>query len=389
MEKYYLWLLLAVGEGAPEISQLLKNTGSAEAAYEAFRGNTALLGPEISEHASRTTLESAEKLLAEIGKLGIKMITQDSPYYPELLKEQESPPCVLFAYGNTELLKNKLLTIVGSRNITGYTQSAIPRVMNGLGTRYTIVSSLSEGCDQLTCLNALKYGVPFIEVLPCGITQTYPKGSRTLRRFLVQNGGLLITECLPKTRASNALFLRRSRIIGGISAVTLVLQAGAESGALATAEYSRAPVFLPPNDVFRSEYAGTVSAVRAGCKMYYGLKDIETAFIRAKEQGKETESDKPKLRSRPQPKPKSPEPAGKTDKKTAPAEPPKSAPEEPDFESEKHRALYLAIRELDHPASTEELIGITGLDAADIAELLLDLELADKIVNKYNRYSVT
>ena len=82
-------------------------------------------------------------------------------------------------------------------------------------------------------------------------------------------------------------------------------------------------------------------------------------------------------------------PEKKEHKTTAPAEAPKSAPQEPEFESEKHRALYLAIQGLDHPASVEELIAITGFEAADIAELLLDLELSDTIVNKYNRYSVT
>ncbi|MCR4780333.1 MAG: DNA-protecting protein DprA [Ruminiclostridium sp.] len=391
MEKYYLWLLLALGEGAPEITQLIGSAGSPEAAYEAFRANAAPLGAELAERAEQTTLESAEKLLAEINKLGIKMITIDSPQYPALLKEQENPPCVLFAYGNTELLKRKLLTIVGSRAVTGYTRSAIPRIISELGRNYAAVSSLSEGCDQLTCLNALKYDVPFIEVMPCGVTQTYPKGSRTLRKFLVQNGGLLITECLPKTHSSNSVFLRRSRIIGGISAVTLVLQAGAHSGALATAEYSRAPVFLPPNDIFKPEYAGVVSAVRKGCKLYYGQQDIEAAFKRATEREKENApgDEKKKLRASPAPKPKAPAQDKKEDKKTTPAEPPKSAPEESDFESEKHRSLYLAISGLDHPAAAEELIGMTGFDAAEIAELLLDLELSDMIVNTHNRYTVT
>lgn len=391
MEKYYLWLLLAAGEGAPEITQLLRVHGTPEAAYNAFRNNTAPLGAEIAERAAKTTLESAEKLLTETGKLGIRIITIDSAAYPAQLKKQENPPCVLFAYGNTELLKGRLLTVVGSRKVTRHTQNTMPRLIHEIGSKYTIVSSLSEGCDQLTCLNALKNGVPFIEIMPCGITQTYPNGSRTLRRFLVQNGGLLLTEMLPKTRASNASFLRRSRIIGGISEVTLVLQAGEESGALKTAEYSKAPLFLPPGDPEAPEYAGTVAGIRAGCKMYYGLPDIEAAFRRAREAEKLPAPAHEKLTARTkQQKAVQPgAPAEKEDKKTAPPQAaPESAPGEQDFESDAHYRLYTVIRNADHALSAEELIALTGIEPAGISELLLDLELADRIENTHNRYTI-
>lgn len=390
MEKYYLWLLLVAGEGAPEITQLLKANGSAEAAYEAFRTNTAAAGSEIAERAERITLAKAEAILEDTLRLGIRVITIDSPDYPETLKNIENPPCVLFAFGNTELLRRRLVTVVGSRKVTAATRSAMPETIRSFGHRYTIVSSLSEGCDQLTCLNALKYGVDFIEVLPCGITQTYPAGSRTLRRFLVQNGGLLITEMLPRTRASNASFLRRSRIIGGISAVTLVLQAGEGSGALATAACSKAPIFLPPADPSRPEYAGTVAAVRKGFKMFYGPVDIEAAFRRAEAGTGIPGSVQPsELRRAARAKAAAKEKPADDDKKTTPPPAPESTAEESDFESPDHYGLYTAIAGLGHPASAEELIAMTGHTPGRINELLLDLEIAEKIVNMHNRYTVT
>ena len=235
MEKYYIWLLLALGEGRTEISQLLERFGTAQKAYEAFAGNTALLGAELTAKASGVSLEKAEKTLAAVTDNGTQLITWESEDYPEHLRRTENPPCVLFAKGDTSLLHKKLITMVGSRAITEYTASVIPQVIERLGNEYAIVGSLSEGCDQLICMNALKYRVPFIEILPCGLSHTYPTGSRTLRRFLLENNGLLISEFLPKTGSGQGNFLRRSRVIGGISYVTLVCQAGSESGALATA----------------------------------------------------------------------------------------------------------------------------------------------------------
>ena len=410
MEKYYIWLIMALGEGEPEINRLLNDFGTPDEVYEAFRKNTALLGPELSAKAEKITLESAEKQLADIEKLGIGTITLDSPDYPSELLKGDNPPCVLFTQGNTELLRKKLITIVGSRAVTGYTQSVIPTVIRDLGDEYAVVGTLSEGCDQLTCLNALKFGVPFIECMPCGHTQTYPAGSKTLRKFLLDNGGLLITENLPKTRSSHPVFHRRSRILGGISKVTLVLQAGSKSGALLTAEYSQAPLFMPPNDVFSSDYSGAVNAVRSGGKLYFGTADIEAAFRRAEgieETAKDTVKPKNDLyggitpakaaakakfrkTTRPKSDEKQSECASETEnKEMLPPETPQNVAEQSDFESTEHYTVYCAVRDSRSPIGVEELIGKTGFSADKLAELLLDLEIAGKLANEHNKYIVT
>lgn len=396
MEKYYIWLILAFGEGSPDITRLLRDHGSAENAYEAFRENRVLIGAENAMKAGQITLEKAEKTLADIRKLGIQTVTIDSPDYPETLRKLENPPCMLFASGNTKLLRNRLLTVVGSRAMTDYTQFAIPKIISDFGGRYTIVGTLSEGCDQMTCMSAVKYNTPFIEVMPCGLSQTYPTGSRTVRRFLLENDGLLISECLPKTRSSPLVFNRRSRILGGISKVTLVLQAGAESGALATAEQSPEPLFLPPHSVFEKEYVGTVSAIRKGCRLFFGMADIETAFELAdsKLAGKSADAT-PKLRK---PKPHNNAPAQETgneagtvkpDKNKNSPEPSIKEPGENEFESADHYKLYRAICEIGSPAGAEELIAKTGIPAGKAAELLVDLELDGRITNEHNKFTAT
>ncbi len=386
MEKYYLWLVLALGEGEPEITRLLNQYGDPESVYEAFRSNVSLVGPELLARAESATLEKAEKLRAEIAGMGYDIITRDSPDYPEKLKKVENPPCVLFAHGDTTLLRKKLITMVGSRNMTDYTERIIPRIIEMIAREYAIVGTLSEGCDQTVCLNALRYGLPFIEVMPCGLSQTYPGGSKTLRKYLTANGGLRITEYLPKEKAGQGNFLRRSRILGGISYVTLVLQARTGSGALATAEYSPAPLFMPPNNVFAPEYAGTVNAVRNGAKLYMGAKDIYLAFGRAEKTEDTAAALKPNFRNvKKAQKPADDEVKSMPDRS---AVPPASVPEE-DFDSKEQYELYEIIRGAGTQISLEELIAVTGQSAAHLSETLLDLEIAGKISSAGSRYSVS
>ena len=391
MEKYYIWLLLALGEGRPEISQLLERFGTAQKAYEAFAGNTALLGAELTAKASGVSLEKAEKTLAAVTDDGTQLITWESEDYPEHLRRTENPPCVLFAKGDTSLLHKKLITMVGSRAITEYTASVIPQVIERLGKEYAIVGSLSEGCDQLICMNALKYRVPFIEILPCGLSHTYPTGSRTLRRFLLENNGLLISEFLPKTGSGQGNFLRRSRVIGGISYVTLVCQAGSESGALATAEYSSAPVFIPPHDIFRKEYSGVVNAVRNGAKLYISPASIDKAYehaVKAESEEKNGKTQKAKYRTAPGTRSdnKNDEAGKKPEEKASPEKTSGKALTEADFESAEQYELYTVIANSETAPGLEELMASTGRSAEQLAEILLDLEITGKVICTGSRY---
>ena len=392
MEKYYIWLLLAFGESSPEISELIKRFGTAENVYKSFEKNVSLSGMQNISRAEKIPLSKAQTLCDSIANSGVSIITWESPDYPAHLRRTASPPCALFAQGDTSLLHKKLITVVGSRKVTPYTEYALPQILERLGGEYAIVSSLSEGCDQLTCLNAMRSGIPFIEVMPCGFSQTYPAGSKSLRSFLLSNGGLLISEYMPKTHTGQGSFRRRSRIIGGISYVTLVLQAGENSGALATAEYSYAPIFLPPNNIFAKEYAGAVNAVRGGAKLYLSEKSIENAFARAmKKENSGSEVKKEAFRKnskRSASAPQNQKQGSDTEhEKEQPAENTAKLPGREAFESDEQYTVYSFIAGSLSPVSSEEIISGTGLPAETVSEVLLDLEMSDMLSGSGNRYS--
>ncbi|MCM1335292.1 MAG: DNA-protecting protein DprA [Bacteroides sp.] len=374
MDKLYLlWLVMALGAGDPLIAELISRFGSGEAVYRAFRENTALAGREAAEHAAAITLDEAGERLAALEARGIKLVPIGSAFYPEPLTRLENPPCLLFVRGNEQVLGGKLLSTAGSRDITPYTMEVEDRLCARLCRRYTLVGSLSYGCDALSCLCALKAHRPFVEILPCGFDHEYPEGSRVLRDQLLRLGGCIVTELLPETKPTQGAFRRRARIVGGISRALLIFQAGTQSGALSAAEYAGRVFFLPPHNIFAKEYAGTAAFVRAGASLLFDERDLADAYIGEY---------RPKpiavpRRSAPSEKRASGEAAFSPDAAKAPPE--RALPARETFDSELHYLVYQKIAESAEPIPFDLIFWEVSCEIANLNEILLDLELSDLI----------
>lgn len=376
MKQYYLWLILAFGAGNPLIPELLDRFGSPKAAYDAIRSNSAPIGEANHAHAEKTTLSEAETLLVRLGERGISFITRDDRRFPERLLKIENPPCALFAAGNASLLTQKLVSTAGSRAVTNFTLSVQDRICRELSSDYVLVSSLSGGCDSMTCLCAIKNATSFIEVLPCGFDYEYPRYSRTLRYQLLTQGGCVITEYPPSVKPTPATFVRRSRIIGGISGALIVFQAGIDSGALLPANYSSAPFFLPPNDIFAKEYAGAVAAVRAGAALYYDKSDIDAAFEEDYkpvkihlERRQKTAAPRGRAKKEETEKKKDPKTETKKEKQTA----------EFEFANDLQSEIYKKLAAAEEPMSVDVLFSGLECEITDLYETLLDLELVGAV----------
>jgi len=378
MKKYYLWLTMIFGCSNDALTELFNRFETAEEIYNAFRSNIAAAGYKYAEKAEETPLEAAEKLLSEIEGKGITVITIDDELYPKGLRFIPNPPRLLFVKGNAALLKEKLLTVAGSRRITNYTIAAETAVCESLCEEYTLVSSLCDGCEQLACLTAINCGKGCVEVLPCGLDQTYPKGSQLLRQKILMSGGCIVSEFLPDVKANNTNFLRRARISGGISKAMLIFQAGIKSGSLNAAKYSPALFFLPPNNIFSPEYAAAVQYVRNGASLYYGKEDLENAFSEGFSPKKEitippSEKVQPEKNTRENPEPKE----EKTKNKKALSE--NKMPSEELFESPLHYKVYRRIASAEQPITFDEIFRNEEIDISDLNEILLDLEISDMI----------
>lgn len=369
MKAYYLWLVMCFGAGSREIWELLSRFGSPKGVYEAFRNNCSAAGRELNEKAIQYTIEDAEKQLSELSASEVTALSIEDEHYPEALKETENPPVMLFVKGKAELLRNKLITVVGARKITSFTYKAQGRICKELLSEYTLVTTLSEGSDRLSVMTSLCEEKPFVEIMPCSFHNEYPRNSNVLRQENIKMGGCSVTEYLYNTPASGPYFQKRSRILGGISPATLVFQAGMGSGALRTASYSKAPFFLPPYDLFSSDYAGAVSFIRRGGFIFFDKSDLETAYsegfsgielLPEKKKTRKTENDEKASR--------------KTEKApTAKEEHVPLAMES--FESELHYKVYEIISSAESAVPFDIILHKTETDIAELSEILLDLEI--------------
>ncbi len=370
MKKYYLWLILVMGAGNPVTNELMTRFGTAEEVYRAFRNNCAAAGGDYARKAEKTTLEEAELLISKLESENITIITTEDELYPENLKHAENPPAVLFAKGNVNLLKNKLLTIGGTRKATEYTIAAETTICEELCREYTLVASLCTGCEQLACLSAIKQSKGCIEILPCGHNHEYPKGTQVMRQQILMNGGCILTEFLPETKTSNANYLKRARISGGISKAMIVFQAAADSGSLNAARYSPALFFIPPEDVFSEKYSATVTGVRNGAKLYLSPKSLKTAFEKDYKP-KNVSFDKPAKVYKKEDSDDIP-PAIKEENVTDAL----PVSENQQFESAIHEKVFNFISEKPEAVTFDEIYRSIDGDIADLSEILLDLEIA-------------
>ncbi len=215
-----------------------------------------LRGPGIEEYAER--LERA----------GIAMINIEDDLYPAMLKEIGDPPVFLSYRGDLSLLTRPCLGIVGSRNMSSYgkrvVESWVPEIAgNGVVT----VSGLALGIDAAVASSTIAAGGKTVAVLGHGLARMYPPSNAGLAREIIEKGGLLLSEFPLDIAPDRYTFPARNRIIAGLSRGVLVIEAGAESGALITADlsidYGR-EAFAVPGSIFSELSAGCHTILSRG-----------------------------------------------------------------------------------------------------------------------------
>ncbi len=164
----------------------------------------------------------------------ISVISFFDDLYPNKLRQIYQPPLILFARGNTNLLKRPIATIVGARQATNYSQVVIDELMPNLIKKYVIASGLARGVDGMAHESALHHGGKTVAVVGNGINHFYPAQNQFLQHEIVEKG-LLISEYLPDTPPKPFRFPERNRILAGLSDLVIVTEAREQSGSLITA----------------------------------------------------------------------------------------------------------------------------------------------------------
>lgn len=162
----------------------------------------------------------------------------DADYAPSL-RDLRDPPSRLWALGRWDLTGvSPVVAIVGTRDATAYGERVARELTRALARGGAcVVSGMARGIDATAHRTVLEEGGSTIAVLGTGIDVPYPVGHRTLHNVIARRG-LLIAEFPPGTRAFRGCFPRRNRIIAALASVTIVVEAGVQSGALNTAEHA-------------------------------------------------------------------------------------------------------------------------------------------------------
>ena len=187
--------------------------------------------------------------------------------YPRRLSECCDAPLVLFYQGTANLNAAHVVSVVGTRRATLYGQDLIRRFMNDLRTLCPdtlIVSGLAYGIDINAHRMALENNFETIAVLAHGLDTLYPNAHRdTAKQMLIQGG--LLTEYATNTNADKQNFVRRNRIVAGMSDACVVVESASHGGALITArlsnEYNR-DVFAFPGAVGATASEGCNHLIR-------------------------------------------------------------------------------------------------------------------------------
>ena len=198
--------------------------------------------------------------------------------YPRRLLNINDHPKVIYAIGNIDLLNKPSIAIVGSRDIDGYGIEQTSRFSDYLSKAgFTIVSGLAKGVDTYAHINSMKNFGKTIAVLPAGFKHIYPKENIKLVKEIIKNNGLVISEYGEEEGISKYKFIRRNRIISGISLGTLVVEAAYKSGSITTANYAinqGREVFSIPGDCGNSRSYGTNNLICDGANLVISPKDI-------------------------------------------------------------------------------------------------------------------
>ena len=221
---------------------------------------------------SDTAIEREERALASLG--GRFLVMGDADYPAALAALPDAPP-VLSMLGDPGLLGRPTLAIVGAREASLAGRHFAADLSSTLGAAgFVIASGLARGIDAAAHEAALDIGT--VAVLACGVDQVYPPQNAALQETIAARGLILSEVALGAPPIARA-FPRRNRIVSGLSAGIVVIEAAARSGSLITAQRAAEQgreVFVVPGSPMDPRYAGSNSLIREGAILVRDANDI-------------------------------------------------------------------------------------------------------------------
>lgn len=307
--------------------------------------------------------------------------------YPFLLRKISNPPKELYVEGNKDILNNNIIAVVGSRSNTEYGKKWCEIFCRDLiEYNLNIVSGMALGIDSVAHWSSVNEGVPTIAVLPCGLENIYPKENIKLFKKIIDGGGAVISEYMPKVEANSHTFIQRNRIVAGLSMGVLVIEAAFRSGTSITAKIAKdngRPVFCIPGSLDNIKSIGTNNMIKEGAFIVTEATDIVSKFKFLKKVRKKREVDdftsNLELKNDNSNNIRNEDLVNKLDN---------SSKNEEELIDKKYRKIYELIPK--EGVNINDMVIANNLNLAEVMEKITMLEIMGKVKRKAgNRYSRT
>ena len=264
---------------------LIEELGSATAIYENRKSLREFL-TAASQHtldalaAMDSHLGRAEQELAFCQKGSLKCLGINDEAYPQRLRDCTDAPVLLYYRGTADLNAQHIVSMVGTRQITGYGKDlchSFVRDLKSLCPDALVVSGLAYGVDVQCHRGALEVGLETVGVLAHGLDQIYPRHHRETAKQMLSQGGL-ITEYMSGTPIDKRNFVQRNRIVAGIADAVIVVESATKGGSLITADialsYDR-QVWAFPGRIHDTHSAGCNRLISSNCaSLLTGAEDF-------------------------------------------------------------------------------------------------------------------
>jgi DNA processing protein len=214
---------------------------------------------------------------------GVRFVARSAGDFPPLLRAIHDPPAGLFLRGAADpvLLARPAVAIVGARACSGYGGSVARTIGRELAAAgLLVVSGMARGVDGEAHRGALEAGGSTVAVLGCGVDRDYPAAHAELARRIGETG-LIVSEYAPGVEPAPWRFPARNRIVAGLAAATVVVEARERSGALITADFALEEgreVFAVPGEITSRLSEGANALLKLGASPLTSAADVLCCF---------------------------------------------------------------------------------------------------------------
>lgn len=225
--------------GEIQAKLLIQQFGSAEnvfnASFEQLQ-HTEGIGPQRAGYIYNfNCFKAAEASLSYLNASSIQALFITNNAYPQRLIHCYDPPTLLYYKGKADLNQLRILSVIGTRNYSGYGKLITERFISELSDKgILIVSGLAFGIDSIAHHAAIHNNIPTVAVMANGLDKIYPSEHRDLARKMQDSGGIL-SEYPPGTVADKHHFPKRNRIVAGMSDAVVVMESDIKGGSMITA----------------------------------------------------------------------------------------------------------------------------------------------------------